>query len=139
MWCKNYNFFKSLNVRDLKCELSISHSKIHPRPRNTYYLPAPGLCQNLGAIMNRGFWDTVKIFTRYFQLFWWTLQYKYCALTLIWMGFLGVRFGVFGVWWRGEWELRQDQVNLLVYRTYRPYFKQKQKSNIAKFSPTGFF
>ena len=35
--------------------------------------------------------------------------------------------------------LRRDQVNLLVYRPDRPYFKQKQKSNIAEIWPTGFF
>ena len=35
--------------------------------------------------------------------------------------------------------IRRDQVNLLVYRPDRPYFKQKQKNNIKKFWPTGIF
>ena len=35
--------------------------------------------------------------------------------------------------------LRQDQVNLLVYRPDRLYFKQKQKNNITTFWPAGFF
>ena len=32
-----------------------------------------------------------------------------------------------------------DIVNLLVYGPDRPYFKQKQKNNITKCWPTGFF
>ena len=35
--------------------------------------------------------------------------------------------------------IRQDQVNLLVYGPNRPYFKQKQENNITKFWPSGFF
>ena len=35
--------------------------------------------------------------------------------------------------------IRRDQVNLLVYGSDWPYFKQKQKNNITKFWPTGFF
>ena len=35
--------------------------------------------------------------------------------------------------------LRRDQVHLLVYGPDRPYFKQKQKNDITKFWPTGFF
>ena len=35
--------------------------------------------------------------------------------------------------------LRRNQVNLLVNRPDRPYFKQKRKSNITTFWPTGFF
>ena len=35
--------------------------------------------------------------------------------------------------------LRQEQFNLLVYGSARPYFKQKQKNNITKFWPAGFF
>ena len=35
--------------------------------------------------------------------------------------------------------LSRDQVNLFVYGPDRPYFKQKQKNNIRKFWPTGFF
>ena len=35
--------------------------------------------------------------------------------------------------------LRQDQVNLLLYRLNQPHFKQKQKNDITKFSPTDFF
>ena len=39
-----------------------------------------------------------------------------------------------------EWKyLRQSKVNLLVFRPDRPYFKQKQKNNIPKFWPAGFF
>ena len=34
---------------------------------------------------------------------------------------------------------RQNKVNLLVYESDRPYFKQKQKINITKFYFTGFF
>ena len=34
---------------------------------------------------------------------------------------------------------RQEQANLLVYGPDRPYFKQKQKNDITKFWPTGFF
>ena len=34
--------------------------------------------------------------------------------------------------------LGRDQVNLLVYGPDRPYFRQKQKTNIAKFWQTGF-
>ena len=36
-------------------------------------------------------------------------------------------------------KIRWDQVNLLVYGPDRPYFKQKQKTNVTKFWPTGFF
>ena len=36
-------------------------------------------------------------------------------------------------------QVRLDQVNLLVDRPDRPYFKQKQKNNITKFWPTDFF
>ena len=35
--------------------------------------------------------------------------------------------------------IMRNQVNLLVYRPDRPYFKQKQKNNITKFWATGFF
>ena len=35
--------------------------------------------------------------------------------------------------------IRRDQVNLLVNGPDQPYFKQKQKNNIAKFWPTGVF
>ena len=35
--------------------------------------------------------------------------------------------------------VRRDQVNLLVDRPDRPYFKQKQKNNITKFCPSDFF
>ena len=35
--------------------------------------------------------------------------------------------------------IRQDQVNLLIYCPERIYFKQKQKNNVTKFWPTGFF
>ena len=35
--------------------------------------------------------------------------------------------------------IRRDQVNLLVNGPNQPYFKQKQKNNIAKFWPTGVF
>ena len=35
--------------------------------------------------------------------------------------------------------IRRDQVNVLVYRPDRPYFKQKKKNNITKFWPFGFF
>ena len=35
--------------------------------------------------------------------------------------------------------LRKNQVNLLVNGPDPPYFNQKQKSNITKFWPTGFF
>ena len=35
--------------------------------------------------------------------------------------------------------IRQDQVNSLVFGSNRPYFKQKQKNNITKFGPSGFF
>ena len=34
--------------------------------------------------------------------------------------------------------LKRDQVHLLVYGPDRPYFKQKQKNNITKFSPNDF-
>ena len=34
---------------------------------------------------------------------------------------------------------RKNKVNLLVYGHDRAYFKQKQKNNITKFWPTGFF
>ena len=37
------------------------------------------------------------------------------------------------------YQVRRDQVNLLVYGPDRPYFKQKQKNNITKFWPTDFF
>ena len=32
-----------------------------------------------------------------------------------------------------HFEVRRDQVNLLVYGPDRPYFKQKQKNNIQNF------
>ena len=35
--------------------------------------------------------------------------------------------------------IRRDQVNLLIYGPDQPYFKQKQKSNSAKFSLSRFF
>ena len=33
----------------------------------------------------------------------------------------------------------QNKVNLLVYESDRPYFKQKQKTNITKFYSAGIF
>ena len=38
-----------------------------------------------------------------------------------------------------HFEVRRDQVNLLVYGPDRPYFKQKQKNNISKFWLSGLF
>ena len=34
---------------------------------------------------------------------------------------------------------RRDQDDLLVYGPDQPYFKSKQKNNVTKFLPTGFF
>ena len=75
-------------------------------------------------------WEKIRIITSYISGAFpdrWTSDVPVKKNSLVNDGNIKVIANKF--WWK---YLRQDKVNLLVYRPDRPYFKQKQKNDTAK-------